>query len=100
MSKNCVDCTKTRDMPKWAKCLDTFSKNKKECNDEEIKKNSRCPCPPKSQPLDSQSIYHVQQSKKKEKATFINQQRGWTKAVYDSKTRKYIILSNNKEICR
>ena len=97
---NCIDCKKTRVKPAWALCLDDFIKSGKECTAEDLKKNPKCPCPPKTQTLGNQSIYHVQQSKKKEKANFINQQRKWTKAVYDSKTRKYILLSNNKEICR
>ena len=97
---NCIDCTKTRVKPAWALCLDNFIKSEKECTAEDLKKNPRCPCPPKIQPLGNQSIYHVQQSKKQEYGKFINQPRGWRKAIYNKATGKYILSSNNKEICR
>jgi hypothetical protein len=88
----CIDCKKTRIKPAWALCLDDFIKSGKECTVEDLKKNPRCPCPPKIQTLGNQSIYHVQQSKKQEQAKFVTQQRKWRKAIYDKVNRNYIFL--------
>lgn len=102
-SSNCVNCKKTRVKANWAKCLDIFQKQNKTCTEAQKKINPRCPCPPKIKFTTNHSSSHHQQSKKMEQAQIIKQSflsRKWRRAVYDKKTKKYIISGNSKQECR
>ena len=92
---NCVNCKKTRVKANWAKCLD----NNKTCTEEQKKINPSCPCPQKITFVTNRSSSHHHQSKKMEQSHIIKQtslSRKWRRAVYDKKTKKYIIFGNSK----
>jgi hypothetical protein len=100
---NCIDCKKTRVKTNWAKCLDIFQKQNKTCTEAQKKINPQCPCPPKIKFITNHSSLHLQQSKKMEQSQIIKQSflsRKWRRAVYDKKTKKYIISGNSNKECR